>query len=419
MKILYVIAKYGEDHSGNLIHREIAHEFQRCGHEFHVFAFASAHEIRGSAPDTVEENIRVYRAVAAGTTLTDGLNALTKPILHYDRFFTGALALGKYLSQNAFDVVMVEGAYPFGAMFTLSAPQSAKMIVTVAGGDFIDSRATNYGYGRFRVARALMRRAFNRSAAVRVTTVLVRERALQLGARAEQLALIPRNIASYCFPPDSIPLDIFRAQAHSALAARYGLEQARTIATVGRLLPIKGFDILVRALPQILAQSDVRLLIVGPTRTDATVGDYQTYLETLAQDLKVREKIIFVGDVPHPEMRALLAGVDVVAIPSILEGMNKVAVEAAAVGTPGVVTRTAGIADLLAEANAGIVVPENSPEALAEGLTRLLCDESLRGQYAARGPAFAEQFSSQKIAADLITLCEQVLKGQQVNLLDY
>lgn len=410
MKILYVIAKYGEDHSGNLIHRELGHEFQRHGHSFRVFAFASARELSGRSSETLEENIGVERAVVAGTFFTDAVNALTKPFLHYDRFVTGTLALGKFLAKNPpFDLVLVEGAYPFGAMFTFAAPRTTKMIVTVAGGDFIDSRATNYGYGRFRIARALMRRAFQRAAAVRVTTVLVRERAMQLGARAEQLALIPRNIASYCFPPNDIPLETFRAKAHQALAERYDLGQARTIAAVGRLLPIKGFDVLLRAMPEILKRSgDVRLLIVGPNRADATVGDYQKYLETLAQELGVREKLILVGDVPHPEMRALLAGLDVVAVPSILEGMNKVAVEAAAVGTPGVVTRTAGIADLLAEQDAGMVVPENSPEALAEGLNQLLSSDALLAQYGALGPAFAQQFSSQQIASDLVALCERV-----------
>lgn len=410
MNVLYVIAKYGEDHSGNLIHRELGHEFQRHGHSFRVFAFASARELKGRTSETLEENIRVQRAVVAGTFFSDAVNALTKPLLQYDRFVTGTQALGKFLAQNPpFDVVLVEGAYPFGAMFTFAAPRATKMIVTVAGGDFIDSRATNYGYGRFRIARALMRRAFQRAAAVRVTTVLVRERAMQLGAREDQLALIPRNIASYCFPPNDISLDSFRATAHQTLAERYGVGHARTIAAVGRLLPIKGFDVLLRAMPEILKRcGDVRLLVVGPNRADATVGDYQKYLETLAQELGVREKLVLVGDVPHPEMRALLAGVDVVAIPSILEGMNKVAVEAAAVGTPGVVTRTAGIADLLAEADAGIVVPENSSEALAEGLARLLSAPELYEQFGARGPAFAQQFSSQQIALDLVALCERV-----------
>lgn len=414
MKILYVIAKYGADHSGNLIHREVGHEFQRHGHTFEVFAYASARELEGRGEATVEENIRVHRAAVAGTRITDAVNLLTKPVLQYDRFITGTLALKRFLAQHPpYDVVLVEGAYPFGAMLSLAAPPTTKIIVTVAGGDFINSRATHYGYGRFRVARAFMGRAFRRASAVRVTTALVRERALQLGARPDQIALIPRNIASYCFPPPEIRLDTFRADAHRALAEQYGWGQARVIAAVGRLLPIKGFDVLVRALPQIVRETgDVRLLIAGPSRQDPTVGDYQKYLLNLARELNVGNQIAFAGDVPHKEMRTLLAGVDVVVVPSILEGMNKIAVEAAAVGTPSVVTRTAGIADLMAEAGAGVVVQENSPAALAEGLIPLLRDETRRERLAAQGPGFAAQFSSAQIAQEMLTLCERVILGK-------
>ena len=66
-----------------------------------------------------------------------------------------------------------------------------------------------------------------------------------------------------------------------------------------------------------------------------------------------------------------------------------------------------------------MAVTPASSLSLAEGLTQLLCDESMRAQFAARGPDFARQFSSQKIAAELIELCERVVKGQPVNPLDY
>ena len=64
----------------------------------------------------------------------------------------------------------------------------------------------------FAPAWQLMRYAFRRAALVRVTTPLVRERVLALGATREQIALIPRNIASYCFPP-KYPLDTYRLKS--------------------------------------------------------------------------------------------------------------------------------------------------------------------------------------------------------------
>lgn len=409
MRILYVIAMYGPEYLGNLIHRELGHEFLKRGHTFEVFALSAAREMQGRAADSIEQDIRVHRAVAAGRAAPNALNALAKPLLHYDRFGAGLLALARYLRRRPrYDVILAEGAYPFGAMCAL-AGASSNLLVTVAGGDFIDSRATSYGYGRFRSARALMRYTFRRAAAVRATTPLVRERALALDAPPERVTLIPRNIAAYCYPPQAIPLTEFHAQARNSLREKYAFGDAHIVAAVGRLLPIKGFEALIRALPALLANAgDTRVLLIGPNRVDPKLGDYQAYLMRLAGELDVAAQITFTGAVEHAQMRGLLAAADVIAVPSVLEGMNKVAVEGAAVGTPSVVTRTAGIADLLRDARAGEIVAENSPAALADGLTRVLCDPALRQAYAARGLEFAAQFSSVRVGAALMELCNEI-----------
>ena len=412
MRILYVIAMYGSEYLGNLIHRELGHEFIQRGHTFDVFALASARERRTQPTVNVEQGIRVERAIAAGSTRTDALNGLAKPFLHYDRFGTGWLALTRYLRHHpSYDIVLAEGAYPFGAMCALAGAQK-NLLVTVAGGDFIDSRATHYGYGRFRTARALMRYTFEHAAAVRVTTPLVEQRVRALGAAREKLALIPRNIASYCYPPPDTDLQSFRRAAQTELRAKFAWREEKIIVAVGRLLPIKGFDILVRALPALLEQiGGAHVLLVGPNRIDPQLGDYEKYLTQLAVTCGVAGRISFTGAVQHEQMRALLAGADVIAVPSILEGMNKVAVEGAAVGTPSVVTRTAGIADLLRAANAGEIVAENSPDALAAGLARVLSDAGARAQYVANGLEFAAQFSSARVGAALNALCEKIAAG--------
>lgn len=413
MRILYVIAMYGPEYLGNLIHRELGHELVRRGHTFDVFALASAREMKQRPTDHIEQGIRVYRATAAGQTASNLFNALAKPLLHYDRFGAGWTALARFLRREPrYDVILAEGAYPFGAMCAL-AGAGTNLLVTVAGGDFIDSRATGYGYGRFRTARALMRYTFRRAAAVRVTTPLVRERVLALDARPERVALIPRNIASYCYPPPDGSLAALRANARAALREKYALDDAHILAAVGRLLPIKGFDTLIRALPAVVERAgDTRILLAGPNRVDPRLGDYQDYLARLAREQHVSDRVIFTGAIQHQDMRALLAASDVIAVPSVLEGMNKVAVEGAAVGTPSVVTRTAGIADLLRDAGAGEIVAENSPDALAQGLVRVLCDETARAEYIARGLDFAAQFSSAHVGAALNALCEKIAKNE-------
>lgn len=410
MNLVYLIAMYGPQYLGNLIHRELGHEFQRRGHAFRVFALSSAQE-RGVHPaDTLEENIPVHRALTAGNLAPDGVNALVKPFLHYDRFGMGWWTLRRYLARHPeIELVLAEGAYPFGAMAAL-ASSGPKLVITVAGGDFIDSRATNYGYGRFRTARQLMRLGFQRASAVRVTTPLVQERVLALGAPADKIARIPRNIASYCFPPPDTSLETFRREKRAALVARHNLPNAHILVAVGRLLPIKGFDTLLRALPAIEASAgDTRLLLIGPNRIDPQNGDYQKYLAQLAGECGVADKVIFTGAVPHPDMRAVLAAADVIAVPSVLEGMNKVAVEGAAVGTPSVVTRTSGIADLMSGAGIGEIVEPQNAEQLAACLSDLLNHPARRAELGSRGLAWAQQFSLPVVGAQLIELCERVL----------
>lgn len=411
MQLLYLIAMYGEQYLGNLIHRELGHEFQKQGHGLRVFAFSSAHELRGHTSDTIEENIAVHRALTAGKFSANALNALAKPFLQYDRFGMGWWKLRQYLARHPeLDVILAEGAYPFGAMAAL-ATRKPKLVITVAGGDFIDSRATHYGYGRFRIARRLMRYAFQNAAAIRVTTPLVAERVRALDAPPEKIARIPRNIAAYCFPPPSPPLENFRAAQRAELAAKYQLGDTHILLAAGRLLPIKGFDTLIRALPEIQTRAgDTRLLLIGPNRIDPRYGDYRAYLENLAAACGVRDKVIFTGAVPHPEMRARLAAADLIVIPSVLEGMNKIAVEGAAVGTPSLVTRTAGIADLMLQAEIGEIVEPNDSAALAARASALLNDPARRAEGGARGETWAQQFSSAVVGAQLIALCQSVVE---------
>lgn len=403
---------YGAEHLGNLIHRELAHEFQRAGHTVQVFAFAGVRERRGLPADSVEQGVAVHRALTAGQFTSNAVNALVKPLVQYDRFGMGWWKLRSYLRAHPeTDLILAEGAYPFGAMAALASDaRRPKLVITVAGGDFIDSRAAGYGYGRFRTARALMRRAFRHAAAIRVTTPLVEQRVLALGALPEKIAPVARNIAAYCFPRSDVPLDRFRAEKRHALVSRHTLQNAHILVAVGRLLPIKGFDTLLRALPEIEQRAgDTRLLLVGPNRIDPQYGNYLKYLEQLAIECGVRDKVIFTGSVPHQDMRDLLAGGDLIAVPSVLEGMNKIAVEGAAVGTPSVVTHSAGIADLIAQADAGEVVEPNNIPALASRIAELLNDPARRAALGARGVTWAQQFSSRVVGAQLIEVCERAL----------
>jgi glycosyltransferase involved in cell wall biosynthesis len=96
------------------------------------------------------------------------------------------------------------------------------------------------------------------------------------------------------------------------------------------------------------------------------------------------------------------AGADAVVVPSVVEALNRVAIEAAAFSTPAIVTRTTGISEYMVEHGYGLVVEPQSPESIAAALRILLIDQSRGQALGARGPELAARFRSSLIADELL-----------------
>jgi glycosyltransferase involved in cell wall biosynthesis len=94
-------------------------------------------------------------------------------------------------------------------------------------------------------------------------------------------------------------------------------------------------------------------------------------------------------------------------VPSVVEALNRVAVEAAAFSTPAIVTRTTGISEYMVEHGYGLVVEPRSPESIAAALRILLTDPRRKAALGARGPELAAQFRSDRIAAELLANYQQ------------
>jgi glycosyltransferase involved in cell wall biosynthesis len=305
-------------------------------------------------------------------------------------------------------VIIAEGAYPFGAMTWLATSGTGvPYVVSVAGGDFLANVAAGYGYARYRLPRWLMKRSFNAAAVVRAIAPYAGDRAIALGCPAERLALVPRNIAATTYLPIGVDRRAFREAARQRIAARFDLGAAPVIATVGRLLPIKGFDHLVRALPEIAhSRGAVRLLHVGPNREDPRLGDYKRHLVQIAASLGVERSLVFAGSLTLEDVRDALAAADVAAIPSLEEGGNKTMIEAAAVGTPFVATRTSGNAGWAREWDCGLIVEPASAPALAAAISTLLTDDARATTLGENGLRFAEEFRTERVARRMLALCQ-------------
>ncbi len=142
----------------------------------------------------------------------------------------------------------------------------------------------------------------------------------------------------------------------------------RRIVAAGRMTAQKGFDVLLRALPAVLAvHPTAELLLVGD-------GPARPELAALAEQLGIAASVRMPGAARHDEMAALLESASVVAIPSRYEGMPLIALEAAAAGRAVVATPVQGLADVVVDGETGLLVPPEQAEPLAAALVALLGD---------------------------------------------
>lgn len=176
------------------------------------------------------------------------------------------------------------------------------------------------------------------------------------------------------------------AVSDALVRQRHALGDAPVICCVSRLVPRKGQDMLIHALPRVArAIPAVRLLIVG-------VGPYERALRTLAQRVGVSERVVFAGAAPFAELPAYFRAGDVFAMPCRsrrfgldVEALGAVFLQAAAVGRPLLVGRSGGAPEAVRDGETGVVVDPTSPEAIAAALIGLLGDPARAAAMGAAG----------------------------------
>lgn len=329
------------------------------------------------------------------------------PFLSYMR------ALRRFFSQKPaerFDLVHVGMAFPYATILRHALQTSSAappVIVTITGGDIAKDAASGYGYGLTPRTRREIGQTLRWAALVQANSPQSARIVGEYGCPADRIVVQPPH--SPVAPVPTSEIVAFRQHARESLLATGSIPPGRLIIGLGRMVHIKGFHDVVRALPAILArQPDVAALFAGPTR-DADSQAYAASLQALARALDIEKHVIVRPQIPADEVPRYLAAADIVTIPSLLDGLNKTGLEGGAVGTPSVVSRNAGIADYIAEYAAGIVVPPSAPDAIAGAVLQLLGDRQA-WLHASRGAAaMAESFTLDRTADSICRLYERVL----------
>ena len=171
---------------------------------------------------------------------------------------------------------------------------------------------------------------------------------------------------------------------------------------VGRVVPIKRVDVLLRALAlaKDAGPSRLRLLVVGD-------GEIRPRLQGLSRELGIADRVHFLGY--RRDLTAIASAADIAVLTSDNEGTPVSLIEAAAAGRPAVATRVGGVPEVVTP-DTGLVVPPDDPEAAAAALERLGSDGDLRARLgeAARERA-VRRYGVSRLVADIDSLYGELL----------
>jgi phosphatidylinositol alpha-1,6-mannosyltransferase len=282
------------------------------------------------------------------------------------------------LREHGCTSVWFGAAAPLGLMApALRAAGAERLVATTHGHEA--------GWAQLPAARQLLRRIGESTDTLTYLGEYTRSRiagALTPEAAARMVQL-PPGVDEKTFHPDS---------GGDEVRARLGLTERPVVVCVSRLVPRKGQDTLIRAMPRILAKEpDAVLLIVGG-------GPYEKDLRRLARETGVEASVRFTGAVPWSELPAHYGAGDVFAMPCRtrrrgldVEGLGIVYLEASATGLPVVAGDSGGAPDAVLEGETGWVVRGGSPEEAADRIVTLLGDPELRRRMGERGRAWVEE----------------------------
>jgi D-inositol-3-phosphate glycosyltransferase len=211
------------------------------------------------------------------------------------------------------------------------------------------------------------------------------------GAPADRIQLVPPGVIHAFFSPGD------RDGARRAIGLVPG--GPPVLLFVGRIQPLKGVDVAIRALAE-LARTDAQLLVVGgPSGVDGDTEAAKARL--LAEELGVEDRVQWIAPQPHHLLATYYRAADVCVVPSRSESFGLVALEAAACAVPVVAASVGGLRTLVEHGTTGFLVEDRSPEAFASYIDTLLDEPDRRAAMGVAAAARARGYTWSTTAARL------------------
>jgi glycosyltransferase involved in cell wall biosynthesis len=160
---------------------------------------------------------------------------------------------------------------------------------------------------------------------------------------------------------NGVDLALFRPAEREAARQRWHMSRP-TLISVGHLIERKGHDLVIQAM---VHRPEVDLIIAGE-------GPERGRLQRLTERLGLTQRVRFAGIVAHQDLASLYSAADALVLASSREGWPNVLLEALACGTPVIATRNWGTPEIVCAPEAGRLVDQRTPEALADAVATLL-----------------------------------------------
>ena len=314
----------------------------------------------------------------------DGLVRIKRSVLkfpHYLRYMGTLFAISKKA-----DVIYAQGPISSGVPAIIAGKLRRIRTVVKIVGDYawerarnkrkserdIDEFQSNPNGGLFvMLLRMLESRTVRHSDAVIVPSEYLRDMVIGWGAKSENVSVVYNS---------------FHGNDEEAKSVYGDKSEENLVVSVGRLVPWKGFDTVIRAVHDLQNKiPNLRLEIIGG-------GPEKEKLEKLIKELLLRQRVT-IGPLSQEDALKRMARARVFVLNSGYEGLSHTILEAFALGTPVIASRKGGNIELIENNYNGILVEYNNKEELKEAMLRLLLDERIQNEFAFRSEEKIEKFS--------------------------
>lgn len=227
------------------------------------------------------------------------------------------------------------------------------------------------------------------------------------GADPDKISIVPPGVDLGRFKP----MPKAEARQHLGIPAHHQM-----ILFVGRIQPLKGIDILLKALAQIrarepaIAENICLSIIGGDPNPDSDIEQAEfDRLGTLRSELGIGDLVTFLGAKDQDSLVYFYSAAEMVVMPSHYESFGMVALEAMACGTPVIASDVGGLSFSIEDGFNGYLVPGRDPQALADKIILLLKHPVLSDQLSEQAQAWVTRYSWVHIADELLDVFDQTM----------